>query len=283
MSPVELHIVIGYFIFATLRLSMHNCRLIVDEPADGAWNMAVDDALLTDASEGGVATLRFYGWKVPTLSLGYFQAFESRDEHSPSRSCAIVRRASGGGAILHHHELTYSLAMPAAYWPERNHGRFYCVVHDLLVQALASLGVGGARRHGAGACDTQPQGEDPLGNGEAANSDEPFLCFERRTEHDVVLAVAKIAGSAQRKRRGAVLQHGSVLLAQSQFAPTLPGIGELAQVSLSPDQLIAAWQPLLSEALSLRLSPEQLSANTAAEARRVLDEKFAAEAWLQRR
>jgi lipoate-protein ligase A len=260
---------------------MHHCRLIVDAPADGGWNMAIDDALLTDAAEQAIATLRFYGWKVPTLSLGYFQTFQSRDEHRPSRGCEIVRRASGGGAILHHHELTYSLAMPAAYWPERAHGRLYCVVHDSLCNALASLGVTGSRRFGADACNSQPQRDEA--RDEAPSNGEPFLCFERRTEHDVVLAAAKIAGSAQRKRRGAVLQHGSVLLAQSQFAPTLLGVQELAHVSVSPEQLIAAWQPLLADALSLRFNREQLSAATATEARRALEEKFAAEAWLKRR
>src|SRR5687767_13677741 len=90
---------------------MPTLRLLIDPPASGAWNMAVDEALLASAA-AGVATLRFYTWSQPTLSLGYFQHAHQRDAHAASRSCPLVRRASGGGAILHDRELTYSLAVP---------------------------------------------------------------------------------------------------------------------------------------------------------------------------
>ncbi len=90
-----------------------DCRLIVHPPSPGAWNMAVDEALLMDAVENGVATLRFYQWSEPTLSLGYFQRYSDREQHAASRKCAVVRRQSGGGAILHDRELTYSLMLPA--------------------------------------------------------------------------------------------------------------------------------------------------------------------------
>ena len=90
------------------------CRLLFDTPAEGAWNMAVDETLGEIAAESGIATLRFYGWSRPTLSLGYFQNYDERLSHSASMNCAIVRRASGGGAILHDRELTYSLALPCA-------------------------------------------------------------------------------------------------------------------------------------------------------------------------
>jgi len=87
------------------------CRLIVDRPAPGAWNMAVDEALLDAAVEQGVAALRFYQWSEPTLSLGYFQRHADRDSHAASHDCTLVRRQSGGGAILHDRELTYSLTL----------------------------------------------------------------------------------------------------------------------------------------------------------------------------
>ena len=75
--------------------------------------MAVDETLLFDAAENGTATLRFYSWDEPTLSLGYFQRYADREQHTASRTCAVVRRQTGGGAILHDRELTYSLALPA--------------------------------------------------------------------------------------------------------------------------------------------------------------------------
>ncbi|HEY1784986.1 MAG TPA: lipoate--protein ligase family protein, partial [Pirellulales bacterium] len=86
-----------------------DCRLLVDAPASGAWNMAVDEALVDDAAERGTCWLRFYGWSEPTLSLGYFQGHAERLVHRPSRHCPLVRRASGGGAILHDAEITYCL------------------------------------------------------------------------------------------------------------------------------------------------------------------------------
>jgi hypothetical protein len=95
-------------------------RLIIDPPQNGAWNMAVDEALLLDAIEDGSATLRFYQWSEPTLSLGYFQRYADRNQHHASRNCAIVRRQSGGGAILHDRELTYSLVLPPGHPLGRN-------------------------------------------------------------------------------------------------------------------------------------------------------------------
>src|SRR4051812_36941289 len=90
------------------------CRVLFDPPAEGAWNMAVDEALGEAAAETKIATLRFYGWSRPTLSLGYFQKHDERVAHVGSAGCELVRRASGGGAIVHDRELTYSLALPCA-------------------------------------------------------------------------------------------------------------------------------------------------------------------------
>src|SRR5262245_10595361 len=94
---------------------MTPCRLVVDPPASGVWNMAVDEALIDDVADGGLATLRFYQWNEPTLSLGYFQPYAARMGHAASASAAVVRRLSGGGALLHDRELTYALALPAAH------------------------------------------------------------------------------------------------------------------------------------------------------------------------
>ena len=72
--------------------------------------MAVDETLLESAAETSATTLRFYRWDRPTLSLGYFQQTADRTQHPESADCPLVRRSSGGGAIVHDHELTYSLA-----------------------------------------------------------------------------------------------------------------------------------------------------------------------------
>jgi lipoate-protein ligase A len=207
-------------------------RLLVDPPAAGAWNMAVDEALL-ESAEAGVTTLRFYQWSEPTLSLGYFQAADERQGHAASRGCPLVRRASGGGAIVHDRELTYSFAAPIA-------GRLaaaaalYDVFHDTLIDVLGRWQVLAAR--------CKPAVHLP-----AAGGRPPFLCFQRRARGDVLCGDAKIAGSAQRRQRGGLLQHGSVLLARSPSAPELAGIVEAAGVSPDPHELASTWVTRLSE------------------------------------
>ena len=80
-------------------------RLIIDPPALGRMNMAIDEALLESASRGETI-LRFYSWSPATLSLGYFQAYDDRREHSASADLDVVRRSTGGGAIVHDQEIT---------------------------------------------------------------------------------------------------------------------------------------------------------------------------------
>ncbi len=73
-------------------------------------NMAIDRQMLEDAERTGSTYIRVYRWSEPTLSLGHFQTDEAREQHLPSRNLATVLRASGGGAIVHHHEWTYAVA-----------------------------------------------------------------------------------------------------------------------------------------------------------------------------
>ena len=121
-----------------------SCRLLSDVDAasldrrTGPWNMGVDESLLQHAG-GDQAVLRFYDWALPTLSLGYFQDYADRLQHPASAAAPCVRRASGGGAILHHHELTYSLVVPHTVWPAARNVDLYRVVHDALVATLADV------------------------------------------------------------------------------------------------------------------------------------------------
>ena len=112
---------------------------MIDQRALGAWQMAVDEALLESAAERGVPTLRFYQWSEPTLSLGYFQHHADRLAHPDSRACPLVRRATGGGAIVHDVELTYSLALPGTHSFARESFALYGRVHQAIARAwLAS-------------------------------------------------------------------------------------------------------------------------------------------------
>ncbi len=266
-------------------------RLIIDPPARGAWNMAVDEALLESAGQG-VTTLRLYAWSEPTLSLGYFQAAADRQEHAASGECPLVRRASGGGAIIHDRELTYCLAVPIAERFGRAADRLFTTVHTALIAALAELGIPAVLYAPA-----QPETEEPLwpggwqeqrrtdagSIGNLAPAAQPFLCFQRRSPGDVLVGPAKIAGSAQRRQRGGLVQHGSILLAQSAAAPELPGIAEMTEISLSAADLAPRFSQQLASSLGLVWKPSALSA---IEIERVASwerDRFAAAAWTCRK
>ena len=116
----------------TLRAASSSIR---PQPARGTWRST--KRCSRTAVDGGVATLRFYQWSEPTLSLGYFQRYDDRHQHAASRKCAVVRRQSGGGAILHDRELTYSLTLPASHPLTRDATALYTAVHNAFIQALA--------------------------------------------------------------------------------------------------------------------------------------------------
>ena len=185
-------------------------RLLPFATADGATNMARDEAMLESASERGVASLRFYTWTEPTLSLGYFQPSASR-ESSKFGPLPWVRRSTGGAGIVHHHELTYSFALPRNSRVEVRASRGSAGSTSLLRDVLADRGV----ESRVVVCGE----EQKLGE---------VLCFLHHTPGDLVIGGSKVAGSAQRKLRGALLQHGSILLRTSEHAPELPGIHDLA-------------------------------------------------------
>jgi lipoyl(octanoyl) transferase len=185
------------------------CRLLPFGIADGPHNMAADEALLESAA-AGAAALRFYGWTEATLSLGYFQPERVRREDARLAGLPWVRRPSGGGAIIHHLEITYALALPPGP-PWQTGASWLCRMHSIIAAALGRLGVR-ATSH----CPVP--GEPPFVG---------FLCFLHFTAGDLMIGTAKIAGSAQRRQGRALLQHGSLLLAASPQAPLLPGIREL--------------------------------------------------------
>ncbi len=196
-------------------------RLIIDPPAAGPLNMARDEALLDSVATGkSPPTLRFYAWNTATISLGYFQAwseFLTQPEHI--RNLPVVRRTTGGGAILHDLELTYSLVVPATSpWLHPNANQLYILAHRAIITAI------GAPARTAGKCAAAGSCADPPPTPGHSQRTGPFFCFARRHEFDVLLPDAahptgysKVAGSAQRRKRDAVLQHGSLIL-QSRFA-----------------------------------------------------------------
>jgi lipoate-protein ligase A len=268
-------------------MTRKKCRLIVDDPASGPWNMAADEALLETAVAGGDATLRLYRWSEPTLSLGYFQTLASRDQHEASRGCAIVRRQSGGGAILHDRELTYSLTLPPSHPLGRDATALYNAVHNLFIGLLKP------RILTANPPPIRLVLNDT--NSPLKSSEEPFLCFQRRARGDLLLKTTesaainsepptyKILGSAQRRHRGAILQHGSFLVARSPAAPELAGWRDLTGDELPNDILVTALVRQFSGLFDQELLPETLPEAIRGAAKSIARDKYSSRSWTARR
>lgn len=246
------------------------CRLSIDPPATGAWNMAVDEVLLDWAVRRSACWLRIYRWTPATVSLGYFQPYAERSAHAPSAASPAVRRLTGGGAIVHDDELTYSLVLPAGHSLAAMRDRLYAAIHGALVDALAEFDVP------AELWPADLAGPFP----------EPFLCFLRRSPGDVVVARSmehpwgvKIAGSAQRRRRGAVLQHGSLLLRSSAAAPELRGIADLVDDFPTPERFLPRWLARIQSRLALTWQESALEPELRRAASELSQNRYAAAGW----
>ena len=193
--------------------------LLLDPPLPGPANMARDELLLTQAVERGRAAVRWYAWSPATLSLGYFQD----DEPDVRPELPRVRRLSGGGAIVHDAEWTYAVAAPSGVLGETR--ALYAKLHEAIVTELTAAGL-----------DVAMRGVD-----EPA-LDDSFLCFGRGDRHDILSGRRKVVGSAQRRRGGAVLQHGSVALDVVPVAERV-GFGDFARAVTARlgDARDAAW------------------------------------------
>jgi lipoate-protein ligase A len=227
------------------------------------------DGVNTDGVNTGGWILRFYSWSEPTLSLGYFQNHKDRQNHEASRECPLVRRASGGGAIMHDRELTYSFVAPVTHRFAANVELIYDLFHETLIASIAEL--------------TGSAAELCVPSDKVARADEPFLCFQRRAKGDVLIDGNKVCGSAQRRRKNSVLQHGSVLLDQSPFAPELPGIVQLTGKSVTSDELVHRWLSHLSIQLNIPSKYAQLEEQEKKHALEIEGAKFGNAGWTERR
>jgi len=182
-------------------------RLICDEVAVGSWNMAVDEAILEAVIVGEVSpTLRLYAWEPPCLSLGYAQPISDISIKAlEDRNWDLVRRPTGGRAILHADELTYSICSTIDD-PLLAGGVLgsYKTLAKWLLNALRLLGIEGE------VIDKKllRELEEQLNN--AANQNP--VCFEVPSSYEMIVRGKKIIGSAQVRRKGGVLQHGSLPL-----------------------------------------------------------------------
>jgi lipoate-protein ligase A len=166
-------------------------KFIIDGPRTGAANMARDEALLT----AGAAALRFYQWAPPCVSIGYFQNTDHDIDldYLKTEGIDIVRRPTGGRAVLHEDELTYAIVLPERLLPKGT-VQSYRAVAEVFLAALGELGL---------ECEVKgPDGRPDRNAGCFASTSAYEICFQGR----------KIMGSAQVRRNGVILQHGSLLL-----------------------------------------------------------------------
>jgi lipoyl(octanoyl) transferase len=265
----------------------------------GAENMAVDGALLEavaarPAADGG-GVLRLYRWARPTLSLGRNQAARGVYDAAAAASLGIdiVRRPTGGMAVLHDRELTYAVAVPVGALGSPR--ETYVAINRALVAGLRRLGVVAAVAPGPDAA----RGEDGggAGGGGAAAGGAARLegaCFRVAAPGEVQVAGRKLVGSAQRRDGSALLQHGSILVAGDQRAAwSLAGLpapadeapAVLAELLGAPPPwpvLAAAVVAGFEESLGIRFASHGLSPAEAARARE-LSGTYASEAWTWRR
>jgi lipoate-protein ligase A len=217
-------------------------RLIDSGPGSGARNLALDDAIFQSVREGqSPPTLRFYSWLSPTLSLGYAQDRERVVDLEACRKfgIAVLRRVTGGRAVLHDRELTYSVAVPAGT-------TLFGSGLDTAYRAVAAGLLAGLRLLGVEASAVQ---RDRIGG-----SRHHHGCFAAPSRHEIVAGGRKLVGSAQRRAEGAFLQHGSILLRdhgallgrvlRSEAVPDasegMIGLADLLQPSPSEGELRAA-------------------------------------------
>jgi lipoate-protein ligase A len=242
-------------------------RLIHDGPHDGPTNMARDEALLKCVGAGqSPPTLRLYRWAPPTISLGYFQPYAAYEAlEPPAGRLPVVRRQTGGGAILHDQELTYAIVLPIGHRLAHGATKLYEVAHDAVIHALADAGM--ATWRGCRSDDSTP------GRG-------PFFCFARRHCLDVLAGKEKLAGSAQRRTRRAVLQHGSIVFERRYDQQPAAAIGEY--VNLDGDRFAELWTRSLEAIGDLLFEPGACTPEELGRAD-TLRAKYADPAWTRRR
>lgn len=266
-------------------------RLIHTPPASGAWNMALDSAILEAVGRGSVLpTLRFYAWYPPCLSLGYAQPIRDIDRaRLDSLGWDIVRRPTGGRAILHTDELTYSVTGPEQE-PRLIGGVLasYQRLSLALVEGLRTLGL----------------------RVQATSKNKPDIdrenavCFEHPSHYEITVEGKKLIGSAQARKKEGVLQHGTLPLygdlTRITNALHFPSEGERSQAAkrllakatnvetilgyrINWEDAAQAFATAFQETLNLRLLQKELTAEEVHRAQELVEEKYAQPGWTERR
>lgn len=254
---------------------------------DPLENMAIDEALFrTHREEGGPPVLRFFGWERPAVSLGYFQNTEAEIDCSYCRSegITVVRRPTGGKAVLHGGDLTYSLVAredSPLFSPDVM--ETYRIISRCLLRGLARCGI---------AVEIVEEGRNgsTTGNG---------FCFATPYKNEILAGGRKICGSAQMRARGVFLQHGSVLIdfdlptasaaigksgedpdrRAREIKAAVTSIREMTGEAISIDTLFRNITASFEEVLQVRMIEGRLSPGEETLRDRLLEEKYRSDKW----
>lgn len=266
-------------------------RVIEHPPAIGAWNMAVDEAILESVYQGhSEPTLRLYAWEPACLSLGLAQAFDEVNTHAlEENGWDVVRRPTGGRAILHTDELTYSVIAPEAD-PRVAGGvlKSYLRLSQALLEALRLIGL-------------NPEANE---NESKTNSNKPNpVCFEVPSNYEITCNGRKLIGSAQARRKEGILQHGTLPL-QGDLTRVIDALyfkdknaEEKARTRLlahattveresgrvsSLTEAKEAFNQAFQSTLNLELVRSELSETEKQRAEELMTEKYAHSSWTKR-
>ncbi len=266
-------------------------RVIEHPPAPGAWNMAVDQAILESVTSGeSKPTLRLYAWQPACLSLGLAQPFKEVNTQTLStRGWDVVRRPTGGRAILHIDELTYAVIAPETE-PRVTGGvlQSYLRLSEALLEALRLIGL-------------RPEANQ---KDSGSNADKPNpVCFEVPSNYEITVNGRKLIGSAQARRRQGVLQHGAVPLfgdltrvidalqfkdqstaekARNRLLAHATTVAQELGAKPSFEEAKQAFVKAFQHTLNLSLLPGGLSEKENHRAEALLNEKYAHPSWTER-
>ncbi|MBG0786494.1 MAG: lipoate--protein ligase family protein [Anaerolineaceae bacterium] len=266
-------------------------RFIEHQPANGAWNMAVDEAILESVYSGGsLPTLRVYAWEPACLSLGHVQAFaEVNTEALMQNGWDIVRRPTGGRAILHVDELTYSVIAPKSE-PRVSGGvlESYLRLSQALLRALKLMGLNPEANEKKP--ETDPKKPNPV-------------CFEVPSNYEITVGGKKLIGSAQARRNEGILQHGALPLhgdltriisalnfrddaarerASERLLSHATTVESVLGTAPTWQQASGAFIEAFSDVLNLELVPGDLSDREKERAAELVAEKYANANWTER-
>lgn len=258
-----------------------------------AFNMALDEALLDWHGSGKIPpVIRFYGWNPPSLSVGYFQNIEKEINLEAVREHGLgfVRRPTGGRGVLHEHELTYSVIVTEEH-PNmpKTVTEAYRVISEGILQGFLKLGLE--------AYFAVPKTSDER---DALKNPRSAVCFDAPSWYELVVEGRKVAGSAQTRQKGVILQHGSILLEldedklfslfkypnervkermQKAFKTKAVAINEISSRRITLGEAKDAFKAGFEEGLGVILEPYELSAEEMEYVHSLAEKKYQSDEW----